>query len=89
MKAYDRWTLFWRKRPLGPSSSFWSSRTGGGGTRIIANARPSQIARPWWLRLFRVYDVLMVEWGLHVLIKTIRLFGAGAVVGFWKHVLPR
>ena len=43
----------------------------------------------WWLRLFRVYDVLMVEWGLHALIKTVRLFGAGAVVGFWKHVLPR
>ena len=31
----------------------------------------------------------MVEWGLHALIKTVRLFGAGAVVGFWKHVLPR
>lgn len=41
------------------------------------------------LRWCRAYDVVVVEWGLHALIKTVRLFGAGAVVGFWKHVLPR
>ena len=41
------------------------------------------------LRWFQAYDVLVVEWGLHALIKTVRLFGAGLVVGFWKHVLPR
>ena len=30
------------------------------------------------LRWFQAYDVLVVEWGLHALIKTVRLFGAGA-----------
>jgi L-gulonolactone oxidase len=44
------------------------------------------------LRWFRLYDVLVAEVGLHLLIKTVavaaRLFGLGAVTGFWKHVLP-
>ena len=44
------------------------------------------------LRWFRAYDVLVVEWGLHSLVKAVlgaaRLFGAGAVTGFWKQTLP-
>jgi hypothetical protein len=44
------------------------------------------------LRWFQLYDVLVVEWGLHLLVKTVlvaaKLFGVGAVTGFWKHVLP-
>jgi FAD binding domain/D-arabinono-1,4-lactone oxidase len=45
------------------------------------------------LRWVRAYDVLIVEWGLHSLVKTAlgtaRLFGVRAVTGFWKQVLPR
>lgn len=45
------------------------------------------------LRWFRAYDVLVVEWGLHSLVKAVlgagRLFGAGAVTGFWTRMLPR
>jgi hypothetical protein len=44
------------------------------------------------LRWFRVYDALVVEWGLHSLVKAMlgsaRLFGARAVTGFWKRMLP-
>jgi len=45
------------------------------------------------LRWVRAYDVLVVEWGLHSLVKTVlgaaRLFGVSAVTGFWKQMLPR
>jgi hypothetical protein len=44
------------------------------------------------LRWVRAYDVLVVEWGLHSLVKTVlgaaRLFGVRAVTGFWKQMLP-
>ena len=44
------------------------------------------------LRWVRAYDVLVVEWGLHSLVKTVlgaaRLFGVEAVTGFWKQMLP-
>jgi FAD/FMN-containing dehydrogenase len=44
------------------------------------------------LRWFRAYDVLVVEWGLHSLVKAVlgaaRLFGTRAVTGFWKQTLP-
>jgi hypothetical protein len=45
------------------------------------------------LRWVRAYDVIVVEWGLHSLVKTVvgaaRLFGVRAVTGFWKQMLPR
>ena len=45
------------------------------------------------LRWVRAYDVLVVEWGLHSLIKTVqgaaRPFGVRAVTGFWRQMLPR
>ena len=44
------------------------------------------------VRWVRAYDVLVVEWGLHLLVKTVlaaaSLFGVGAVTGFWKQLLP-
>jgi hypothetical protein len=44
------------------------------------------------LRWVRAYDVLVGEWGVHSLVKTVlgaaRLFGASAVTGFWKRMLP-
>jgi hypothetical protein len=44
------------------------------------------------LRWVRAYDVLVVEWGLHLLVKTVlvaaRLFGVGAVTRFWRQMLP-
>jgi hypothetical protein len=44
------------------------------------------------LRWVRAYDVLVVEWGLHMLVKTVlgaaRLFGVSAVTAFWKQMLP-
>ena len=44
------------------------------------------------LRWVRAFDVLVVEAGMHALVKAVAgaggLFGAGAVTGFWKHALP-
>ncbi len=44
------------------------------------------------LRWVQAYDVLVVEWGLHALVKTVlgtaRLFGARPVTAFWKQLLP-
>jgi FAD binding domain-containing protein/D-arabinono-1,4-lactone oxidase len=44
------------------------------------------------LRWVRAYDVRVVEWGLHLLVKTVpaaaRLFGVRVVTGFWKQRLP-
>jgi L-gulono-1,4-lactone dehydrogenase len=44
------------------------------------------------LRWVRVFDVVVVEWGMHALVKAVlgaaRLFGASAVTGFWKQALP-
>ncbi len=41
---------------------------------------------------FRIYDVLVVEWGMHAMVKAVhgaaRLFGRKAVTGFWTRVLP-
>ena len=44
------------------------------------------------LRWVRALDVVVVEWGMHGLVKAVlgaaRLFGASAVTGFWKQALP-
>jgi hypothetical protein len=44
------------------------------------------------LRLVRAFDVIVVEWGMHTLVKGVleaaRLFGVGTVTGFWKQALP-
>ena len=44
------------------------------------------------LRWLLAYDLLVVEWGLHALVKTAlgaaRLFGVGAITTFWKQTLP-
>jgi FAD/FMN-containing dehydrogenase len=44
------------------------------------------------LTWYRVYDVLIVEFLMHGLVKTVqgvaRLFGAGAIRAFWRHLLP-
>ena len=44
------------------------------------------------VRWVRAYDVIVVELGLHLLVKTVltaaRLFGVRAVTGFWKQMLP-
>jgi D-arabinono-1,4-lactone oxidase/FAD binding domain len=44
------------------------------------------------LRWVRAFDVVVVEWGMHALVKAVlgaaRLFGADAVTRFWKQALP-
>jgi D-arabinono-1,4-lactone oxidase len=44
------------------------------------------------LRLFRLYDLMVVEWGLHALVKSVqwaaRALGPRAVMWFWKNALP-
>jgi hypothetical protein len=44
------------------------------------------------LRWVLAYDVLVVEWGLHLLVKAVLgaagLLGFGAVTGFWTRMLP-
>jgi len=44
------------------------------------------------LRWVRAFDVLVVEWGMHALVKAVvggaRLVGARAVTEFWKQALP-
>ena len=44
------------------------------------------------LRWVRAFDVVVVEWGMHALVKAVLgaawLFGANAVTGFWKQALP-
>jgi FAD/FMN-containing dehydrogenase len=44
------------------------------------------------LRWFRLYDLLIVEWGLHSLVKAVqwaaRPFGTRTITAFWKHALP-
>ena len=44
------------------------------------------------LRWVRAFDVIVVEWGMHTLVKAVleaaRLFGASTVTGFWKQALP-
>jgi len=44
------------------------------------------------LRWVRAFDVVVVEWGMHALVKAVlgaaRLFGANAVTEFWKQALP-
>jgi FAD binding domain/D-arabinono-1,4-lactone oxidase len=44
------------------------------------------------LRWVRAFDIVVVEWGMHALVKGVlgaaRVFGASAVTGFWKQALP-
>ena len=44
------------------------------------------------LRWVRAFDVVVVEWGMHALVKAVlgaaRLSGASAVTRFWKQALP-
>jgi hypothetical protein len=57
--------------------------------RRVPEPHTRELRRVRWIQ---VYDVLVIEWGLHVLVKavlvTARLVGRRAITSFWKRLLP-